>query len=206
MQRGRDGGETKIEQTRRKRHSHLADSGMGHCTANLDGDDEVHRAHGDLEGLEADIFIWEDPVLCGFCGVVLDGDTGGDSVVRIWTEPGIALGLLEDVVEEGVVSVVIHCSLLNSGSGVRGDCCGKYALWWREGEKRAGIGMPLVLSIIVDDGEDCWMSKGKEDGRKERLVGKRRVSNPINLSLKKRAEKREVDGKAWRDLRNCQRR
>lgn len=53
---------------------------------------------------------------------------------------------------------------------------GIYALWWKEEEKRAGIGMPLVLSMIVDDGEDCCDSRGKEDGRKERLVGKRRLS------------------------------
>lgn len=176
MQRGRDGGETKIEQARRKRHSHLADSGMGDCTANLDGDDEVHRANGDLEGLEADIFIWEDPVLCGFCGVVLDGDTGGDGVVRIWTEPGIALGLLEDVVEEGVVSVVIHGSLLGRGSGVRGDCCGNIRPVVEGGREEGGY---RYASCSVDDSRrrrGLLDSRGKEDGRKERLVGKRRLS------------------------------
>lgn len=47
----------------------------------------------------------------------------------------------------------------------------------------------------------------REGGWKEGATGGKATSvNPINLSLKKRAEKREVDAKAWRDLRSSQRR
>lgn len=99
----------------RKQHSHLANGRVCDGAADLDGDDEVHRADGDLEGLEADVLVGEDPVLRGFHRVVADGDTGGDGVVGVWAEPGVALGLLEDVVQEGIVSVVIHRSL-----GLRG--------------------------------------------------------------------------------------
>ena len=77
-------------------------------TADLDRDYEVHGAYGDLEGLEPDVLIGEDTVFRWVYGVVLDSNTGCDSVICVGAKPSITLSLFEDVVEESVVSVVIH--------------------------------------------------------------------------------------------------
>lgn len=77
----------------------------------LDGHRRVQPDHGGLEWLECQVLIGKDSVLGeSSLGVGVDDsecDSGGE-VVLVWAEPGVALGLLEDVVEEGVVPVVIH--------------------------------------------------------------------------------------------------
>ena len=37
----------------------------------------------------------------------------------IWTKPGVALGLTEEPVEEGVVAVVVHCHGLERMGGYK---------------------------------------------------------------------------------------
>ena len=72
--------------------------------ADLDSDGRVQSTHSGLEGLETEVLVGEQTVLAT---VHAKGDSDGD-VVLIGAEPGVALCLLEDVMEERVVTVVIH--------------------------------------------------------------------------------------------------
>ena len=76
-----------------------------HCrAADLDGDCRVEDTHRSLEGFEPEVLVREQAVLA-----VLDAERDADGdVVLVGAEPGIALRLLEDVVEKGVVAVVVH--------------------------------------------------------------------------------------------------
>lgn len=76
------------------------------CRADLDGHGRIEGSHSHLEGLEADGFVGENTKLAGVA--YADGDTAGEAVF-IGTEPSVALGLLEDVMQDGIVSVVIQC-------------------------------------------------------------------------------------------------
>ena len=75
------------------------------CRANLDCDGRIEGSHSHLEGLKTDIFVREDTKFSGF--VYADGDTAGQAVL-VGTKPGVSLGLLEDVMQNGIISVVIH--------------------------------------------------------------------------------------------------
>lgn len=75
------------------------------CRANLDGYGRIEGCHSHLEGLKTDIFVGENAKFSGF--VYADGDTTGQAVL-VGTKPGVALGLLEDVMQDGIVSIVIH--------------------------------------------------------------------------------------------------
>ena len=78
---------------------------MNSCRADFDGHGGVQGSDSHLERLESDVFIGENAKLSRFANA--DGDTTG-KLVLVGTKPGVALGLLEDVVESGIVSVVIH--------------------------------------------------------------------------------------------------
>ena len=73
--------------------------------ANLDGHGGVEGSDGHLEWLEADVFVGENTKLSGFTDS--EGDTTG-KVVLVGTKPSITLCLFEDVVKDGIVSVVVH--------------------------------------------------------------------------------------------------
>ena len=73
--------------------------------ANLDCHGGVEGGHSHLERLEGDVFVGENTKFAGL--VYADGDTAGEAVL-IGTEPSIALGLFEDVMQNGIVSVVVH--------------------------------------------------------------------------------------------------
>jgi len=75
------------------------------CRANLYGYGRIEGSHSHLEGLKADILVGENTKFSGF--VYADGDTTGQAVL-VGTEPGVALGLFEDVMQNGIVSIVIH--------------------------------------------------------------------------------------------------
>ncbi len=77
---------------------------MDGCAADLDSDSRVQSTHRGLEGLEPEVLVGEQTVLAT---VDAEGDSDGD-VVLIGAEPGVTRGLLEDMVEEGIVTVVIH--------------------------------------------------------------------------------------------------
>ena len=83
--------------------------------ADLDSNGRVQDTNRSLEGLEAEVLVGEDAVLAA---VDAERNADGD-VVLIGAEPGVTLGLLEYVVEEGVVAVVVHDELL---SGARQEC------------------------------------------------------------------------------------
>ena len=70
----------------------------------LDGDAWVELSDGLLERFEARVFIRKNAKL-GVGRVVGDAEayTAGD-VLFVGAEPGVALGLAEDVVQKGVVS------------------------------------------------------------------------------------------------------
>ena len=75
------------------------------CRANLDGYSRVEGGHSHLEGLKADIFVGENTKFSGF--VYADSDTAGQAIF-VGTKPGVALCLLEDMMQNSIVSVVIH--------------------------------------------------------------------------------------------------
>lgn len=78
---------------------------MNSCRTDFDGHGRVESGNSHLERLETDVFVGENTKLSSFADA--DGDTTG-KLVFIGTKPGVTLGLLEDVVENSVVSVVIH--------------------------------------------------------------------------------------------------
>jgi len=79
---------------------------MNSGRANFDGHGGVESSNGHLEWLETDVFVGENAKLSF---TYADGDATGQ-VVFIGAEPDVTLGLLEDVVKNGIVSVVIHSS------------------------------------------------------------------------------------------------
>ena len=81
---------------------------MHGCAPDLDGDDRVEASNGGLEWLQGGILVWKDTKLGDRVVNIgnAKGDAGGDVFVR--AEPGIALSLAEEPVEEGVVPVVVH--------------------------------------------------------------------------------------------------
>lgn len=85
-------------------HVHLGKRRVNCGTANLDSDSRVERAHSELKGLERYVFVGEDAVVAI---VRSERDANRDRVL-VWSKPQIALGLLEYVVEKGIVTVVIH--------------------------------------------------------------------------------------------------
>ena len=74
------------------------------CAANHDGDGQIEDAHHSFEGFEHEVLVGEQAILAAFD---VERDSDGD-VVLARSEPRITLGLLEDVVEKGVVAVVVH--------------------------------------------------------------------------------------------------
>lgn len=90
---------------------------MDGCAANLDSDRRIEDTYGGLEGFEPEVLVGEQAVLAA---LDTEGDSYGD-VVLVGAEPGIALGLLEDVMEEGVVAVVVHdCQGCTVRAGLEG--------------------------------------------------------------------------------------
>ena len=87
-----------------QRDAHFDKRGVDRRAADLDGDCGVEDAHGGLERLEPEVLVGEQAV---FAVLDAERDAYGD-VVLVGAEPGIALRLLEDVVEKGVVAVVVH--------------------------------------------------------------------------------------------------
>ena len=79
--------------------------GMNSCGANFDGHGRVQGSDSHLKWLETDVFIRENTKLSGISDT--DSDTTG-KVVLVGSEPSITLGLFEDVMQDGIVSVVIH--------------------------------------------------------------------------------------------------
>ena len=110
---------------------HLGEGSVDRGTPDLDRDGGVEDAYGGLERLKAEVLVGEDTVLAI---VDAEGDTDRN-VVLVGAEPGIALGLLEDVVEEGVVAVVVHGGRATGGRGGR-------TTWLRKEKKREGEGNP----------------------------------------------------------------
>ena len=78
---------------------------MNSCRADFDGHGGVQSSDGHLEWLESNVFVGENTKLSRIADA--DGDTTG-KLVLIGAKPGVALGLLEDVMENGIVSVVVH--------------------------------------------------------------------------------------------------
>lgn len=72
----------------------------------LDGDEGVEGGDGGLEWLEGGRLVGEDAELGGEVGDA-EGDAGGDGLF-CGAEPGVALCLAEEPVEECVVAVVVH--------------------------------------------------------------------------------------------------
>ena len=78
---------------------------MNSCRANFDGHGRVEGSDSHLKRLESDVFVGENAKLSGIADA--DGDTTG-KVVLVGPEPRVTLGLFEDVMQDGIVSVVIH--------------------------------------------------------------------------------------------------
>lgn len=77
---------------------------MDSSTANFDGDLGIESRDGSLEGGEGSCLVGKDTKL-----TVMGPETHARrDLVFVWPEPGVALGLLENVVEGGVVTVVVH--------------------------------------------------------------------------------------------------
>src|SRR5258708_2994202 len=77
---------------------------MGDCAPHFDRDYQSHRSHSLLERLQGEVLVGKNEIRPT---LIAQTHTGGD-VTRIGAKPGVALGLLEDVMEDGVVSVIIH--------------------------------------------------------------------------------------------------
>ena len=77
---------------------------MNSCRANFDGHGRVQSSDSHLKWLKTNVFVGENAKLPL---TDTDGDTTG-KLVLIGTEPGVTLGLFEDVMEDGIVSVVVH--------------------------------------------------------------------------------------------------
>ena len=88
---------------------HGSEGSMDCSAPDLDGDDRVEASDSGLEGLQGRILVRKDAEVRDGVVNVRDAksDAGGD-VLLVGAEPGIALGLAEEPVEEGVVPVVVH--------------------------------------------------------------------------------------------------
>ena len=104
---------------------------MNGCRANFDGHGRVEGSYGHLKWLETDVLVGENTKLSGLADT--DGDTTG-KLVLVGPEPSIALCLFEDVMQNGIVSVVIH----DSGHWERlgGTGCGNAVLCWAVKRRR----------------------------------------------------------------------
>ena len=78
---------------------------MNSCRADFNSHGGVQSSNSHFERLKSDVLIGENTKLSRLADA--DGDTTG-KLVLVGTKPGVALGLLEDVVENGIVSVVVH--------------------------------------------------------------------------------------------------
>jgi len=88
------------------------------CRTNFDGHGWIQGSDSHLEWLETDVFIGENTKFSGLA--YAEGDTTGETVF-IGTKPGVTLGLFEDVVENGIVSVVVHGGGHRGSWGARGE-------------------------------------------------------------------------------------
>jgi len=88
---------------------HCSKGGMYGCAPDLDGDDWVESSNSGLKRFQGGILVWKDAKLGDGVVDVRDAESnaGGD-VLLVGAEPGIALGLAEQPVEESVVPVVVH--------------------------------------------------------------------------------------------------
>ena len=143
--------------------------------ADLDSDGGVQDTDRSLEGLEAEVLVGEDAVLAA---VDAERNADGD-VVLIGAEPGVTLGLLEYVVEEGVVAVVIHgwvhAAKRRAEDYEARTAAGRCARRW-EGRGRTvlGRGGKARACEELDGGKE---EQGR-DGEKEQggLAGRRRMA------------------------------
>jgi hypothetical protein len=81
----------------------LCESGMHSSASDFDGDQRVQGSDGRLEWLEGGDLVGKDAkraVMGAETNTWRDG-------VFVWTKPGVALGLLEDPVEGGIVSYIM---------------------------------------------------------------------------------------------------
>ena len=90
-----------------KTNIRLSEGGMNSCRTNFDGHGRIQCSNSHLEWLESDVLIGENAKLSSFTDT--DSDTTWKAVL-VRTEPSVALGLLEDVMQDSIVSVVIHGS------------------------------------------------------------------------------------------------
>ena len=82
----------------------LCESGMHSSASDFDGDQRVQGSDGSLEWLEGGDLVRKDAKRAI---VSAETNTWRDGVF-VWTKPSVTLGLLEDPVEGGIVSVVVH--------------------------------------------------------------------------------------------------
>lgn len=78
---------------------------MDSSASDLHRDGRVEQHDSSFKGLQVQVLVWEHPELWDVV------DTKSDSrryVLLVWSEPRISLGLLENVVQEGIVPVVVH--------------------------------------------------------------------------------------------------
>lgn len=82
----------------------LCESGVHSSAPDFDGNQGVQGSDGSLEWLEGGELVGKDAKRTV---VGAETHTWRDGVL-VWTKPGVALGLLEDPVEGGIVSVIVH--------------------------------------------------------------------------------------------------
>jgi hypothetical protein len=81
------------------------EGGVNGSAADLDGDEGIQTTDGGFEGSELEVFIRKD-TKAGGVDVDTEGDTSLDGLF-LGLEPGLALGLFEDVMEDSIVCVVV---------------------------------------------------------------------------------------------------
>jgi hypothetical protein len=82
----------------------LCENSMYTSASDFNGDQGVQGSDGSLKWLEGSDLIGKDAKRAVMC---VKTNAQRDSIF-VWTKPGIALDLLEDLVEGGIVSVVVH--------------------------------------------------------------------------------------------------
>ena len=157
---------------------------MYRCTPNLDSHRGVQPHHSRLKRFQSKVLIREHAILwqTSFRVQVDDAkcDSGGE-VVLVWTEPGVALGLFEDVVEERVVAVVVHLGVFLGGGGGGRD-----------------KGVVLVGGWVGSDGSTrCPRWGGRRDEGREKGGGNERVRT---ATLARLGERETGDDKAFCSL------
>ena len=145
---------------RRSCHVHLRERGMDGRAADLDSNGGVESTHSGLKGFEPEVLVGEQTVLAA---VDAEGNSDGN-VVLIGAEPGVALCLLEDVMEERVVAVIIH-GLRSSGARAQdygaktapGMCARgrvwKKEIWLRRGGREDALGTTMGVKRTKAAGE-----------------------------------------------------